>query len=373
MSDYTTQLRFICEAYANRTDKPRPQSDVDNTIALARPMLFDFDYPIFDPDYKETLENKIISHFYTREIGLETVGLFKLHLKNKMREIMPYYNQLYESEKIKFDPLVNIDYKNDVSEHTEGKSNGSSETSEGTRNANDTSSIRNVARDDTTDFSDSSRAITGNTANDDSTVTNSGMTTDNYNDYKETDKRAKVTTSNPIVTTTVKHSDTPLGSVENVVGDNSNYLSDVTQTVVGKHDVTVTQGDENKNDGDTHEKTGKIEHIQGDGVNDSKNPKTVSHNEQASTSDTSATDQSKTVLDSDVNDLYNEHSEGNGSRNVTGKTQDDTTGSRDYFAKFKGKNSSETFSEMLNKFRQTFLNIDLDVIHELDNLFMLVW
>ena len=370
MSDYTTQLRFICEAYANRTDKPRPQSDVDNTIALARPMLFDFDYPIFDPDYKETLETKIISHFYTREIGLETVGLFKLHLKNKMREIMPYYNQLYESEKIKFDPLVNIDYTNESNEKTEGQSVGTAITSEATHNENDVDSERNIARDDTTTFSDATHSQTDNTAQNDSTVTNSGMTTENYKDYKETDKRAEVKTTNPNTTTLVKHSDTPLGSVDNVTGDNSNYLSDVTETDVTGGTTTVTQQGET---GDTHEKTGKIEHIQGDGSDATKNPKTVSSEEQASSSETSATDNSTTVLDSDVKDSYNEHSEGNGTRNVTGNTQDDTTGSRDYFAKFKGKNSSETFSEMLNKFRQTFLNIDLDVIHELDNLFMLVW
>ena len=77
MSDYTTQLRFICESYAGRTEEGSEAHDVDSIIALARPQLFDFAYPIFDEAYKPELETKIMNHFYTQEIGQETVGLFK--------------------------------------------------------------------------------------------------------------------------------------------------------------------------------------------------------------------------------------------------------------------------------------------------------
>lgn len=67
------------------------------------------DYPIFDEQYRELLNAKIVDHYRFREIGLETRPMFKFMLNRRMREIMPYYNQLYLSEKMKFDPFINYE------------------------------------------------------------------------------------------------------------------------------------------------------------------------------------------------------------------------------------------------------------------------
>lgn len=104
LSNYTTEIRFICESLAGY-DISQGYSKVDDIIKLAYPKIFDFDFPIFDEDYKETLCCKILRHYYTREICEEAYGLWKLRLETKMNEIMPYYNQLYLSEKLVFDPM----------------------------------------------------------------------------------------------------------------------------------------------------------------------------------------------------------------------------------------------------------------------------
>lgn len=67
-------------------------------------------YPIFDENYRQTLNNKILYHYYENEIGFETAGLFKIYLNQKMDEIMPYYNNLYniQSEMLK-NPMGNVD------------------------------------------------------------------------------------------------------------------------------------------------------------------------------------------------------------------------------------------------------------------------
>lgn len=96
MSKYTTELRYPLEAGAD--------------IGLK-------DYPIFDEDYREILNNKIIEHFYFREIGFETFALFKRFLNRKMNEIMVYYNQMYKSQLIEFDPMTDYDVKH-TSKHT---------------------------------------------------------------------------------------------------------------------------------------------------------------------------------------------------------------------------------------------------------------
>lgn len=108
MSKYTTELRFICEEYAG-LDESEGYMSIDEIINASYKKVFDFDFPIFDESYRDTLEKKILVHFYTREISEETVGLWKLRLRDKMNLIMPYYNQLYESELIEFDPMKNID------------------------------------------------------------------------------------------------------------------------------------------------------------------------------------------------------------------------------------------------------------------------
>lgn len=59
---------------------------------------------------KEKLANKIINHYFVREIGLETPALFKLYLKSKMNEIMEEMLPNIYSYSIKYDPLVNVDY-----------------------------------------------------------------------------------------------------------------------------------------------------------------------------------------------------------------------------------------------------------------------
>lgn len=63
---------------------------------------FDFkmtDYPIFDEEYRETLNNNILHHYYENEIGFETAPLFRFYLNQKLNEIMPYYNELYKVQK----------------------------------------------------------------------------------------------------------------------------------------------------------------------------------------------------------------------------------------------------------------------------------
>ena len=95
---------------------------------------FDFglnDYPIFDEEYRELLNNKILMHYYMDEIGFETAGLFKVYLNNKMNEIMPYYNELYKKQKdllLNFDKTTNLTetFTRDNTTDTNTKSNSTS-------------------------------------------------------------------------------------------------------------------------------------------------------------------------------------------------------------------------------------------------------
>lgn len=112
MSKYTTEVRFICEEAAGLTSSVG-YLGVNDVINTALPKVFNFEFPIFDEAYRPILEKKILKHYYTREIGLETVGLWKLFLDTKLNEIMPFYNQLYKSELLEFNPFYDIDLTRD--------------------------------------------------------------------------------------------------------------------------------------------------------------------------------------------------------------------------------------------------------------------
>ena len=125
MSKYTTEVRFICETEAGKLDSVG-YNDIDSVINSSRSKIFDFNYPIWDNAYKPVLEGKILRHFYTREIAYETYGLWKFKLATKLQEIMPYYNQLYETTVLEFNPLYDV---NLTTTHTgEGTNTGTEET-----------------------------------------------------------------------------------------------------------------------------------------------------------------------------------------------------------------------------------------------------
>ena len=101
--------------------------------------IWDFDYPSFyEGDEKKKFEQKVIDHFYFRQIGQETVGRWLHYFRARIREIMPYYIQLYKSEKYMEeieDPFATVDYTETYEEETNGTATGeSSATSDSTTN-----------------------------------------------------------------------------------------------------------------------------------------------------------------------------------------------------------------------------------------------
>lgn len=80
-------------------------------------------YPIFNESYRKKLNDKIVEHFWFREIGFETKEIFRDRIGVKLNEIMPYYNQLYLSELIEFNPLHNVDLTETSNRDTSGIGN----------------------------------------------------------------------------------------------------------------------------------------------------------------------------------------------------------------------------------------------------------
>lgn len=110
MSKYTTEVRYICEHFSDLNESVGYYK-VNEVIEKSRAKIFNFEYPIFDENYRKIIETKILKHYYTREIGFESVGLWLLKLETKLNEVMPYFNKLYNSELLEFNPFYDVDVK----------------------------------------------------------------------------------------------------------------------------------------------------------------------------------------------------------------------------------------------------------------------
>ena len=399
MSKYTTELRFICETEAGETESVG-YSDVDDVIAAALPHIFDFDFPIFDENYRTTLETKIIRHYYTREIGLETYGLWKLKLQTKLNEIMPYYNKLYESELFTYNPLYDVDMTtthigrktgentNVDSRISERSNSGTSKNVEDETNTQRNKSITEGNRDVKTDGTETESNKTKTTGNKDIETdgtevgANKAVTSGNR-DVENTGSETNTGTSKNSATRDYQrddaYSDTPQGTLNNV--RNLNYLTnarnivdtEMTNENGNTTGASATQNKQTENNQQTIDENNTT-------TSKSKQNETNDQTIDANKSSVTAHKQNETNQQTSQNDntsLTQRNNERTDNFNETGKNQGTNIGSskstEDYVLHVMGKSAGVNYARMIKDFRDNLLNIDMDVIRELNDLFMLIW
>ena len=247
MSKYTTEVRFICESKSGLSES-KGFGSVDEVLNGSWNKIFTSKVSFFDEEYRGVLCKKILKHYYLREIGCETVGIWLLWMNTKLEEIMPYYNKLYESELIKFNPMYDVAWNR-----------------KGNKTGNESGS--------------GSRSTSGNNSG---TNTQSGTSSNTRKDL---------------------YSDTPQGALTGV--ESETYLT---------------------------------------------NARKVS-------------DSGETGVNGSTSGSYED------SESSSNKV--DTT--EDYVESVTGKQGGSSYSKLLNEFRETFLNIDMQVIEEFDEMFMGLW
>lgn len=247
MSKYTTEVRFICESKSGLSES-KGFGSVDEVLNGSWDKIFTSKVSFFDEEYRGVLCKKILKHYYLREIGCETVGIWLLWMNTKLEEIMPYYNKLYESELIKFNPMYDVDW-----------------CRKGNKTGNESGS--------------GSRSTSGNNSG---TNKQSGTSSNTRKDL---------------------YSDTPQGALTCI--ESETYLT---------------------------------------------NARKVS-------------DSGETGVNGSTSGSYED------SESSSNKV--DTT--EDYVESVTGKQGTGSYSKMLNEFRETFLNIDMQVIEEFAEMFMELW
>lgn len=152
------------------------QTKIRNLAQATHDKIFDFEYPLSEKIDREDFECQILNHFIMRRIGQETFTAFQLFLENKLNEILPYYN-------IMFDSLIDYNLFNDGEVITRNRQD------DGTSSLSSDNSVKSrfseypLGRLNDIDNGD---YVTNQTTND-GTMTNSGTTS---NTVSETETRS---------------------------------------------------------------------------------------------------------------------------------------------------------------------------------------
>lgn len=325
MSKFTTEVRFICENAAGLTEQ-KGFNDVDTIITAAAPVIFNFDFPIYDELYRLPLEKKILRHFYTREICAETVGLWKLWLCDKLNVIMPYYNQLYTSALLQFNPFYDVDLSIERDVENDGTTVGST-TDSGAEQRADT----RLTTETGTRSEDGTVAGTRNT---DGESSNSGSSSGSGNNTR--------------------------------TGDNWDLHSDTPQSgIVGVQNASVVDAQLATYAYLTDAREQKINE-QGTYGNQEQNSGQESHSDDVEYNETNSRD---IATSNRINDSVtrNSNTARSGSSNVA------VNNVENYIEHVTGKRGGHTYSGMLLEYRKTLLNIDEMVLEDLSDLFFGLW
>lgn len=363
MSKYTTEVRFICENAAGY-DESKGYSDVDSIIDAAIPSVFSFDFPIYDDAYRNVICTKILRHYYTREIGFETVGLWKLKLQTKLNEIMPYYNQLYNSALIKFNPLYDTDLhtthvgdKNGQNIKEENKNGLSSSVGSKNEivNTDKNGSIIEGEKKKGENVSDNLAQGVSNTKNDrDGSNSETGRndgTKASAEKYSESESKLHYDL----------YSDTPQGALTGV--DDEEYLTNARKVT----DSNSKNGNNGKTDveNSNYNKSGSFDENDSSESTAVSQENTKSEYEEENNKNTLNNEQIRNRAEGGDNRVNNSYETLNGT--------DKYNSTESYIMHVVGKQSGASFSKLLKEFRETFLNIDMDIIRDLNDLFMNLW
>ena len=123
MANYTMTIREICQALTNDFS---PMTDPETLIETAAPLIFSFEYPIWDSTKKVPFQKMILRNFFLEEIGRETYQEWKMRLQNWMIINMPYYNRLYSAIDKEFDIFSDVDLTRTYTEQSSENSTASS-------------------------------------------------------------------------------------------------------------------------------------------------------------------------------------------------------------------------------------------------------
>lgn len=234
------------EVLKNLLDEPHTKELIDNAMSS---------YPLYEstsehrygqPNIiptREELNNAILNYYKYREIGFETVGRFIDELEISLKEIMPYYNQLFYSADQDYNMIYNVDYVKTIERE---KDNTIDTISSGTTNSTDTT---NTSMDtDVSSTSSTSETLNNKNVSSDTPQGLLTIPTDSINNVQYAnnvtfDQDINTTGNNSSSSTESEGSNTSTGETtsDNTANTQGNEQEDITETTKGNYGVVSAQ------------------------------------------------------------------------------------------------------------------------------------
>lgn len=351
--------------------------ELGKLIESGYPLSFG-NYPIFDEEYRSILEQKVIDHYYFNEIGAETADRFSFYLRRKMREIMPYYNQLYATTLLEFDPLVTEYYENGYKEILGISRNlyadlGSKRDNSG-REASSEKELKSRTGNEDSVVNAVGKETTGQTTNDTEleTIQSNQVTTNDLTAQTDTTNSGTGNTTTWGLKDNV-FSDVPQGKIdfkmlvkadgETTITGNG-YATTATYDKTRENSKTATE----ETSSSTTKNTGTVD-VTGNSTRnntkDGKLDKTIDDTKTTTGKNTQIYNENNTIDYEKTNDRNEKFRQ-----NRKEKERENTE--RDKKEYTKGRKGFSP-SKLLEEYRQQILNIDMQIIDDLEELFMLVY
>lgn len=165
--------------------------------------LWGFDYPsYYQGEEKTAFEQKVVDHYRFRQIGQETPARFRHYFQTRLREVMPYYIQMYQlQEKVDKieDPLESYNLTETYTQDKTGAGSVTGRTTDSTDTESASTSDKSATHSTARKFSNTPQ---GSIENLDSYLTEATLENGSESENLETTVSANVTGSGTSETTT---------------------------------------------------------------------------------------------------------------------------------------------------------------------------
>ena len=176
---------------------------------------------------REELNKAILNYYMFREIGFETPGRFIFELETALKEIMPYYNQLYFSADQDFNIIYNVDYKRTIDRERNEDSTNNMNTTSSTQ-ATDTATTN-------TDMTTNGKDISSQTPQGQLDVSTKNINNVQYGDNASWNQNISETQA------TNEGTSTSTGTGTNTATGNVNDIESTVETTKGNFGVVSAQ------------------------------------------------------------------------------------------------------------------------------------
>lgn len=340
--------------------------------------------------------HKFCMHYYTRQIGAETIGQFELFLRSRFSEIMPWYKVLYDKvvsplEGNTLDLFSTADYTTTTTEQSTGETSSGTEyghtvSKDNTRTDDRTDATQRggqdklthdvtIAEDGTNNDTRTDATSRSETHGGTDTVTEKRkLTGDNGDPRKNTSEQTTDTTNKGQTQATASnlYSDTPQNGLVDVA--NARYLTNAVNQDTGetrddtaKETVTGSTTIANENE----ERTQTTEHGADVTIRNSGDIKTeASFDKTTRTTGSDTTEYGSDDTTKHTGTTKDAGTETHGGRDSTTGTE---TRSRTIAVSVKGKQGGMSYAELLKDIMTSIYNIDEMIINDCYDLFLTVF